>query len=106
MSVFKGEISVGHVATWVGLAVTIAGGGMAIGQARADIDVLKAEQSRRQQDSNTLIRLETSMEYVEDSVAEILNRLRTAGIAQSNISCPNEKPVLVASYCRSMPTLD
>ena len=74
MPTFKSEISVGHIATWFGLLVTIIGMGIAIGQDRTDIANLKAAQVQTTQDSRALIRLQTDMDYLKRAVDEIRAR--------------------------------
>lgn len=74
MPTFKSEISVGHIATWIGLLVTIVGMGIAIGQDRTDIANLKAAQVQTTQDSRALIKLQTDMDYLKRAVDEIRAR--------------------------------
>lgn len=68
---FKADISVGHIATWAGLIVTIVGVGIAIGQDRSDIEALKAAQVQTTQDSRALIKLQSDMDYLKRAVDEI-----------------------------------
>jgi hypothetical protein len=74
MPTIKGEISVGHIATWAGLLVTIIGVGIAIGQDRSDIAMLKAQQVQTIQDSRALIRLQSDMDYLKKAVDELRAR--------------------------------
>ena len=74
MPTFKAEISVGHIATWVGLIVTILGLGIAIGQDRTDIQSLKSVQVQTMQDSRMLIKLQTDMDYIRRAIDEMKAR--------------------------------
>lgn len=95
----KTEISIGSMVSWVGIVITIIGVGIAIGQDRSDIVTLKTTQIQSTADSRSLIRLQADVEYIKKAVDEI----RAAGVVATKFACPDDQPILVASYCRGRP---
>lgn len=70
----KNEITIGSIASLVGLIITIIGFGIAIGGAQTDIANLKAAQVQSNQDSRALIRLQADMDYLKSAVDDLRTR--------------------------------
>lgn len=70
----KNEITVGSIASLIGLIVVIIGFGIAIGNAQTDIATLKAGQVQSSADSRALIRLQADMDYLKGAVDELRGR--------------------------------
>lgn len=104
INMIENKWTVQGIAQLIGLVVTIIGMGIAIGSFNSRL--LAVEESSRQSslDSRTLIRVESDVAYIKESIQRIerANALASAPIPL----CPTERPILVASHCRSYPTLD
>lgn len=79
----KNEITIGSIASLVGLVITIFGFiaaltnvGVAIGNAQTDILSLKAAQVQSSADSRALIRLQADMDYLKAGLDELRGRGR------------------------------
>lgn len=70
----KNEISIGTIATLIGLVVTVLGFGIAIGNAQTDITQLKLTQNQSMQDSRALIKLQSDMDYLKSAVDDLRAR--------------------------------
>ncbi|MFC3706033.1 hypothetical protein ACFOOL_14870 [Devosia honganensis] len=70
----KNEITIGSLASLLGLIMTILGFGIAIGNAQTDIAALKAGQVQSSADSRALIRLQADMDYLKGAVDELRGR--------------------------------
>ena len=70
----RNEITIGSIASLLGLVVTIVGFGVAIGNAQTDISNLKAAQVQSVQDSRALIRLQADMDYLKSAVDDLRGR--------------------------------
>jgi hypothetical protein len=77
----KNEITVGSIASLVGLVITIFGFiaaltniGVSIGNAQTDINQLKAAQVQSSADSRALIKLQTDMDYLKGAIDELRSR--------------------------------
>lgn len=70
----KNEITIGSLASLLGLIMTILGFGIAIGNAQTDIAALKAGQVQSSADSRALIRLQADMDYLKAGLDELRGR--------------------------------
>lgn len=108
----------GNIAQIVTLVITIIGVGIAIGSFGERLVALERSSTQSNQDSRTLIKVEEQVSNLnkgQDAMREEVSRIaesiyrieRAASLASSPVSiCPTEKPVLVASHCRTLPMLD
>lgn len=95
-------ISIGvSLTTLIGVVLSV---GVAWGAADKRIQVLESGYQQSSLDSRTLIRVESDVAYIKESIQRIerANALASAPIPL----CPTERPILVASHCRSYPSLD
>lgn len=70
----KNEISVGTIATLIGLVATVLGFGVAIGTAQQDISQLKLTQTQSIQDSRALIKIQADMDYLKSAIDDLRAR--------------------------------
>lgn len=92
------------IAQLVGLVVTIIGMGIAIGSFNYRLVAVEEASKQSSLDSRTLIRVESDVAYIKESIQRIE---RATSLASAPLSmCPTEKPILVASHCRSYPSVD
>lgn len=89
------------VATLIGLIISL---GYTYGQVVKRLESLEAASQQSNLDSRTLIRVESDVAYIKESIQRIERATSLASLPVS--MCPNEKPVLVASHCRTLPMLD
>lgn len=75
-------ITIGSLASLIGLFVSVIGFGVALGAARADlsnvrqdVETLQAHQKQADIDSRALIRLQADVDYIKDDVAYIKKAL-------------------------------
>lgn len=100
----ENRLSVGSIVsslTLVGLIVSL---GVTYGQVTSRLESLEVASKQSSLDSRTLIRVENDVAYIK----EYIQRMERAAMTASGplAMCPTEKPILVASHCRSVPTLD
>ena len=70
----KNEISIGTIATLIGLVATVLGFGVAIGGAQQDIAQLKTTQTQSMSDSRALIKLQSDMDYLKSAIDDLRSR--------------------------------
>lgn len=96
--------SIGNIVSLIALLSTILSVGAIWGTTNARLEKLESGYNQAAMDSRTLIELRKDVAYIRDSIQRIE---RATNVASSPIAiCPTDRPVLVASYCRSYPKLD
>lgn len=102
------KISLGSIISIIVSLITLIGVFMSVGVAWGAMDErmkkLEIGYNQASLDSRTLIEVSKDVAYIKDSILRIE---RAASMASHNLpyrgTCPDDKPVLVASYCRSLP---
>jgi hypothetical protein len=64
---FENRITLGSLASLVGLIVTVVGFGVAIGGIRSDVDLLMAERVQSSQDSRAIISIQADVRYLKEA---------------------------------------
>lgn len=102
------KISLGSIISIIVSLITLIGVFMSVGVAWGAMDErmkkLEIGYNQASLDSRTLIEVSKDVAYIKESILRIE---RAASLASAPLSlCPTEKPILVASHCRSYPSLD
>lgn len=99
---FENRFTTGNLVQIVGLIGTIISLGIAIGIFKTEIESLKETARQSISDSRTLIRVESDVAYIKQAIQNLSRDLRTAS---GTLPCSEDRPILVASYCRALPDL-
>lgn len=98
----ENRFSVGSIVSSITLIGLIISLGITYGQVTSRIERLESVSQQSNVDSRTLIKVESDVAYIKESIQRIE---RSGSLASAPFAmCPSEKPVLIASHCRSYPT--
>lgn len=104
MPPIENKVSLGSIVSSITLIGLIVSLGVTYGQVTSRIERLEAVSQQFNIDSRTLIRVENDVAYIKESIQRIE---RAASMAAAPLAvCSSEKPILVASHCRSLPGAD
>lgn len=101
------NVSLGNVLSILVSLATLGGlliaGGVAWGAMDQRMKKLEVGYDQAALDSRTLIEVRTDVIYIKKAIERME---RATSLASSPTMCPSEKPVLVATHCRTLPMLD
>lgn len=89
----------GNISVVITLLVMVVGLGVTYGQVMTRLETVEEASKQSVIDSRTLIRVENDVAYIKESIQRIERAAMTASTPFA--MCPTEKPILVASHCRS-----